>query len=299
MDNNNNPQQEDATPTINITHNDLNKPLVITYCNKYKSEQFENTVRLTNTLHNNNWDYIVLGDGDKWKGFMTKITACKNYLQTLHPKKIIAIVDAHDLYCLRNSRSFIDNFKKCKSQMVVSMEHLAEGSIHYDKNKTYVQVTWLEKYFMYHNINYNHFSRKFVNAGLICGYAEDLIHYMQFLFDNNYTDDQKGLGDYMNTYPDKVFADINADLLHTCISMINAGLLSRSQAMDSPSLDELIGRKSFFLHIPGLHCSKGQKYLYDKVYEIFKIFNNNDIKQLYPQYNVDLFYEYNNVNDYK
>jgi hypothetical protein len=280
--------------TENMSNNDLNKPLVITYCNKYKSEQFENTVRLTETLNNNNWEYVVLGDGDEWKGFMTKIIAYKNYLITLQPKKIVVIADAHDLYCLRNSSSFIDNFKKYKSQIVVSMEHLAEGSIYYDKNKSYYQVTWLEKYFNYYNINYEKFSRKFVNSGLICGYAEDLINCINFLFDNNYDDDQKGLGDYMNKYPENVFADINAELLHTCVSMVNSGLISQSQTMDSPSLNELIGQKSFFIHIPGIINSKGQKYLYDKVYEIFKIFNINELKQLYPQYNLDLFYKYYN-----
>ena len=40
--------------------NDILKPLVITYCNKYKNNNFENTRRFVETLENNNWNYYIL-----------------------------------------------------------------------------------------------------------------------------------------------------------------------------------------------------------------------------------------------
>jgi hypothetical protein len=270
----------------------INKPLVISYCNKYLTEKHENTTRFVETLNTNNWEYVVLGDNEVWDGFITKIKGYNNFLKTSNPKKIIVIADAHDMYCLRDSMSFIEMFKKYKSDIVVSMELTGEGSVIYDKNKEYFQVTWLKNYFKYYNINYGHFTKKFVNAGLICGYAKDLLEYTDYLIENNYTDDQKGLGIYMNKYPEKIYADIESEILHTCVSMVCGGLRSYSQINDSPGLNELLGQKSFFIHIPGLAISKGQSFLYNKVYEILKIFNLKELKQVYPEYNLDLFYTY-------
>lgn len=273
-----------------------NKPIVLTYCDKYHKNGFENTSRYINTLNNNNWDYIILGgETDIWEGYMTKIKAYKKYLETIEPNKIVVVTDAHDVYCLRNSSSFVENFKKNKYNMIVSMELLAEGYIQYDKNKIYRQVTWLDKYFKYHNINYGCFMKKFVNSGLICGYSKDLLDCFNYMIDNNYNDDQKALGDYMNKYPDKVFADLESNIFDTCVSLVNAGIESYSQVLHSPSLNELIGQKSFFIHIPGINCSKGQMYLYNKIYEILKIFTLEELKTYYPQYDLDKFYEYYNV----
>jgi hypothetical protein len=271
----------------------INKPLVISYCNKYLTEKHENTTRFVETLNTNNWEYVVLGDNEVWDGFITKIKGYNNFLKTSNPKKIIVIADAHDMYCLRDSMSFIEMFKKYKSDIVVSMELTGEGSTIYDKNKKYFQVTWLKDYFNYYNINYGHFTKKFVNSGLICGYAKDLLEFTDYLIENNYTDDQKGLGLYMNKYPEKIYADIEGDLLHTCVSMVCGGLQAHSQIYDSPSLNELVGQKSFFLHIPGLKISNGQSFLYNKVYEILKIFNLKELKLIYPNYDLEFFYTYN------
>ena len=92
---------------------------------------------------------------------------------------------------------------------------------------------------------------------------------------NNFTDDQKALGAYMNEYPDRVAADIDAKVLHTTSSGVNGGFYTNEQISDSISLLELLGRKNFFLHIPGLNFSHGQKINYDMV----KTLINNNFSQ--------------------
>jgi hypothetical protein len=68
----------------------------------------------------------------------------------------------------------------------------------------------------------------------------------------------------MNKFPEKVIADVDATLLHTCGSGVNAGLQSIDrQSFDAPSIAELSGRKAFFLHIPGISNIKGQQTYYD------------------------------------
>lgn len=69
----------------------------------------------------------------------------------------------------------------------------------------------------------------------------------------------------MNKFPDKVAADIHASVLHTSGYGVNGGTYTKNQWEDSPSFAELTGKKSFFLHIPGINGSKGQMKIYNMV----------------------------------
>jgi hypothetical protein len=270
----------------------LNNPLVITYCNKFKSTNFENTRRFVETLKNNNWEYLILGEGEEWKGFITKIIAVKKYLENINPDKIVVISDAHDVYCIKNSNLFINDFKKLNKSIIVSMELFAEGSINYNNNKDYYQVTLLTTYFKNNNININNINKKYVNGGLICGYANELLIFYNWMLENNYTDDQKAIGSYMNTYSDKVYADISNELLHTTTCFVNGGLHNNSQVVDSPSISELVGQQSYFLHIPGINGSKGQNFLYESIYKILQVINFNELQKIYPNYNFINYKDY-------
>ncbi|MBF0259585.1 MAG: hypothetical protein HQK62_12235, partial [Desulfamplus sp.] len=66
--------------------------------------------RFVETLNNNKWEYKILGEDDEWKGFITKANAVKNYLKSIHPEKIVIISDAHDVYCLKNPKHFVNEF---------------------------------------------------------------------------------------------------------------------------------------------------------------------------------------------
>jgi hypothetical protein len=72
-------------------------PLVLTYCNKFKDTNYENTRRLVETLKANDWDHAVLGAGETWVNCMTKMTAYRRHLETLHPDKIVVSAEAHDV----------------------------------------------------------------------------------------------------------------------------------------------------------------------------------------------------------
>jgi len=275
----------------------LDIPLVITYCNKYNKTNrtgSDNTNRFVETLENNSWNYIILGEGEKWDGFITKIIAIKNFLENINPEKVVIISDAHDVYCLKNPKYFINDFKSYNKSIVVSMELFAEGSINYDFNKSYFQVTWLNAYFKHNNINYKNINKKFVNGGLYCGYAKNIYDFYNWLLLNNYVDDQKALGAFINENPNIAYLDINNELLHTTTSLVNCGIHTNNQIVDSPSINELIGQKSYFLHIPGINISKGQNFLYENIYKLLKFINFNESQKIYPHYNLvdyKLYYE--------
>lgn len=275
--------------------NDLLNPLVVSYCNKYNRTDksgHENTRRFIETLDNNNWNYTILGEGEEWKGFNYRMETYKNYLKTLDPNKIVIMSDAHDVYCLKKPNMFINEFKTLNKDIIVGLEIFAEGSPLYYEKKDYFQVIWLGPYFKHNNINYNKLNKKFVNAGLIFGYAKNIIEFYEWALNNNYTDDQKALGKFMNTYPDKVGIDLNNDMIHTTTAFVNAGIESINQFKDSPNLNELIGQSSYFIHIPGHAISKGQDFLYNVVYKILLLINFNVMQNLYPYYNLIDYKEY-------
>ena len=276
---------------------DLNKPLFLSYCNKYKSTGgYEKTERLIKTLENNRWEYNILATPEEWKGFDFRMKTYKDYLETLDPNKIVIVGDAHDVYCVRSPTQFIRLFKEKNKKILVSTQLTGGGKVKFRPAKNCYQTTPLYGYFNYHKISIDYINntsvKKYVNAGLIAGKASDLIHFYKWALENKYTDDQKALGAYMNSFPQNVFADFEDELLHTSEYAVNFGLNSKRQISDSPSILELCGFKAFFLHIPGYDISKGQKYVYDNTYKLLEMFNPNIPKTLYPQYDFENFHTY-------
>ena len=261
------------------------QPLVISYCNSDEDNKHPNTQMFISTLINNDWKYEMIGAGEVWTGFEGRMIAYMNVLKTLDKTQIVILSDARDVVCIRNSRKFITEFKKCNKPIVVSMEMFAEGINSYDCNKTYFQVTWIEKYWKMYNIDYTNVIRKFVNLGLIAGYAGDLYTMLKWCIDNGYKDDQKGVGAYVNEFPHVIYADINAELLHTTGAFINGGVqYSEIQQLDSPTLLELCGCKSFFLHVPGINTSAGQLFAYNSICNLLTNYNFNQqqLIKVYP-----------------
>jgi hypothetical protein len=237
-------------------------------------------------MKNNDWDHVVLGGGETWENYMTKMNAYRRHLEMLPSDQIVVISDAHDVYCLRNVHYFVDEFKTLNKPIVVSAEHFAEGRINYDPNYCYAQVEWLGPYFEHHGMQVlpTDHVRKYANSGLMCGYAKNLLHLNNWIFENGYTDDQKATAAYINAHPNDVHLDTDAQFLHTCTSGVNFGLHSQVQCNDSPSFGELFGHSAYFLHIPGLHCGGGQSILYNVVYDVLQKYNSRLAFQL-PSYN--------------
>jgi len=243
----------------------LESPLVITYDNK----PTKNTRNFLYTLNRNKWDYVLIGEGETWEGFISKMRGYKKYLETLNPKKIVVISDSRDVFCLRCPKSFLKKVRGIKQPMIVSMEIFCEGMIFPKEDYKGTQCVLLNDYYKHHGIDSSVNLRKFVNSGLICGEAGVVLEYFNYAIDNKFEDDQLALGMFMNLYPEKIFADIHANLLHNSVFGCNAGILHiELQKHDSPTIAEFCGRSSFFLHIPGIHSIKGQENVYNMVWKI-------------------------------
>jgi len=256
---------------------DLEKPLVLSYDNNMN----ENSYFYMNTLDKNNWEYIIVGQGDKWENFMTRVNSYLTFLKTLPSEKIVILTDCRDVACCRPPKAFIKAFQSFGKKMIVSMELFCEGYM--DRPDNFIgewQCVALTPYWNYHEIkNLPH--RKYVNNGLICGKVIDLIHNLEWAINNNYKDDQFALGNYVNTFPERVVLDVEAKILHTSTFGFLAGLDDINiQNQDSPTFAEFFGRGAFFLHIPGLTNVKGQHSVYEFVQKIINAGINDSIMTL-------------------
>ena len=232
-------------------------PLLVAYDN----EPNDNTRYFIKTLETRGWSYKLIGLGEKWEGWPTRMRAYRDFLCTLDDEQLVVLSDARDVVCVRGPKAFLKGFNTFKKDMVVSMELLCDTMLNPPADWGFNQCIPLTAYWRHYNVTtLPH--RKFVNNGLVSGRVKALKACLNWIIDNNYTHDQFGLGNYMNTFPDRVAADINADILHTTNFGVNAGINSiHIQKHDSPTFAELFGRGAFFIHMAGLGAA-GQRIMY-------------------------------------
>jgi hypothetical protein len=278
----------------NNNYNDINIPLVLSYENDLSSNT--NSQVFKKTLDHHKWEHEFIGEGIKWNGFRDKIVGYYDFLtNNLLDNKIVILSDARDVFCLKNSDFFIEQIQPIiEDKIIISTEMFLIGNMDWSEQQIkdvlskdpnfFWQGVPLHEYWEYHKINSKPF-RKYVNAGLIVGKTKNIKKALKWIIDNNFNDDQLGFSKYTNQFPNLVHLDVEANILHTSTAFVNGSLYRHDiQKLDMPTMDELLGFSNYFLHIPGINGSKGQKYIYNIIYSLF----NSDIidKNLFDLYNL-------------
>lgn len=111
------------------------------------------------------YNFVVLGMGEKWKGFVWKYAKMKQFLESLHldDNRIIIFVDGFDSLCLAPKDYLIDRFLELNSNIVFSIENKPENpSVRY-----------------FHNRLFPTCNGRNINSGLYMGYAQSLKQLLQ------------------------------------------------------------------------------------------------------------------------
>lgn len=257
------------------------QPIVITYDNEPNSR----TDIFLKTLSYHGWNHTLIGKGETWKGFISKMQGYSNAIQSLPDEQVVVLSDARDVLCVRSPLAFLGMYRKFGKELVVSMEMLCGGRFNVADDYQHVQCIPLKQYWEHYNINPRP-ARKYVNSGIMVGTVRAFKQLYAWIFERGFTDDQFALGSYMNTFPERVAADTDAILSHTTVFGVNAGLQHIPlQAADAPSFAEFYGRAGFFLHVPGIkngHLT-GQEIIYNQaVNVVLSGANDNALRRPYP-----------------
>lgn len=272
---------------------DILVPIVVSYENQFDSNV--NAQFYRDTLIQNKWEYEFIGNGEKWNGFITRIIAYQSFLRTLPAEKIVVLSDARDVMCCRSSCSFMNSILPIlrENKIIASAELFLLGRINWTSDQMqekgadfFYNGTQLTEYWTHFTPPHNA-SRKYVNAGLMIGKATHLLELFNWIVDNQFTDDQLGVAHYMNRFPHKVMLDYEAIYLHSSTSGATGGFVDPLlQRLDSPSISELFGMSSYFLHIPGINGSKGQRRVYELATSVVKLIATYSTPTMHSMYDL-------------
>lgn len=168
----------------------------------YENTKHKNLDYLRRSARHFGWPTVtVLGTGDEWAGFGTKIFAYTNYLQTLPGDDIAVVIDARDVLINGTPSQFLELFKPSTS-LCVSAEFgcCAEGVPHITENER----KWMES----HTDNPN----RYLNSGMIAGLVSSFQHTYPFGMLKLEEDDQNAMVHYWMKHPDHIVLDYDETL---------------------------------------------------------------------------------------
>lgn len=203
-------------------------------------------------LAHKGWDLRVLGVGQKWESFRTKMELYCQELRRIKPDQVVVCLDAYDAVCARDSDGLIDTFRKLDAPVVAGYESVAVPTI-YNKWIRVGMAPAIDKWKAHHNISAR---GVFVNSGCVVGGAGDVLNvwewilaYEEFAID----DDQIGVGCYMNEFPEKVKLDTGSRIVWNDHMFYNTKMEERGDKLIVPEPEEV----PYFIHFPGLKGQKG------------------------------------------
>lgn len=205
----------------------INKPLVVIYETDHHNENLQ---KLKFLLTKNNFKYVILGQGEKWKGFGTKILSCLRYYRNLNKEQIVIQLDARDVIVNGSYEYLLKLINKYKeivdSKLIISTEKdvlimpafaFPPGSF-IDKNLNRIRSTYDETLQIHHQYKWNNEFDKMnktnlnkLNAGMIMGKVKNFIKVYEILKINEKEDDQILLSELYFIRSDLIHLDLKND----------------------------------------------------------------------------------------
>ncbi len=184
------------------------------------------------------WKPVVIGSGEKWEGWITRMNAYKEFCANLPEKELVVLCDAYDVLCLRDSAGFSDIFATFGTDIVVGAESSCALNCH-------SPVNWWE-----HNNVPNNQPTRYFNGGLIAGLAGALAKMWQWIIEQKCADDQIGIGLYADQFVSTIHLDMNSKMFfndHLAQTNYKFNAESRSIVLNNNIL------RPFFIHFQGVN----------------------------------------------
>lgn len=201
---------------------------------------------LKKTCEANGGDFVVLGMGEKWGGYIWKFNKMIDYLKELEKNEIVCFVDGYDVICVKNLENIKEKFVK------FSKEKNCKVIIGKDNNSFFPE--FMRKLY---------FGELPINSGTYIGRVCDILHILstsRTMFPD-IIDDQILIIKYAEKFRDQIYIDEDYDFFYVYMF---------------PFTESDIKGTPYFAHAPG--CSLLNNILGLEESERNRI--NNDLKHL-------------------
>lgn len=154
------------------------------------------------------YNLVVLGWGEKWKGFVWRFQLLKDYLKSLTEDEVICFIDAYDVLLLKSAEKLEQKFHSMingdKTKIVISKDTLSSNPVHS------AVVSWLQ------SLAFKQYQGHYINAGTYIGYSSAILKVLQdiektFELKDDFND-QAILQEYAIQTQDKFIVDRNNSL---------------------------------------------------------------------------------------
>jgi hypothetical protein len=152
-----------------------------------------------------NYNLVVLGWGEEWKGFVWRFHLLKDYLKTLSEDEVVCFIDAYDVLMLKEVDQLEQQFHSMingdKSKIIIAKDTLSSNYIH-STIMSYLQP-----------IAFKEYQGHFINAGTYIGYSSAILEVLEDIeikFDLQYDfNDQAILQEYAIQVQNRFIVDKN------------------------------------------------------------------------------------------
>lgn len=184
---------------------------------------------------------VVLGMGEKWNGWRHRMQLYRDEAKRAKSKSLVVCMDAYDALSVRPLNSsedvnaLVHTFELFGKPLVLSLERECGFNC--------VPIeSWWREHGKQHNptITTTTTTDRYVNGGLLMGYAESVHELYDWMLASDVKDDQIGLARYALAHPDRWAPDVHGKIFK---NRVYGDQLTKA---------DLEGRGCFFAHFPGM-----------------------------------------------
>ncbi len=169
----------------------IDEVTIVTFANDSNVAMLKNLIATMNDYH---YRYQVIGQGVKWTGFMTKITAYRDYAQQQPQDSIIAIIDGYDMFCTGPPSELITRYKAYNKPIVVGAETYCGA------NCIPVKNWWSQAQEKQGKVRH-------CNSGFIMGRSQEMVMMLNYMMSLGIDDDQIAFCTFAERYPSLIALD--------------------------------------------------------------------------------------------
>jgi hypothetical protein len=170
---------------------------------------------LKESCYKNGYELIILGYGEKWKGFNWRNKLVLNFLEKTKDDDIICYIDGFDVICCRNLKELPNVFNN-----LVTLHNckIIVGEHKFVKNK----LNYLQ--YLFNSIYFSKCKNMLLNAGTYISKSKDLKYILQKIYftnPNDKLDDQILLTEYCINNLSNIYIDTKNEIFLTLQNSYN------------------------------------------------------------------------------